>query len=94
MLAALMNAFSCTTKDRILLNQVLGLERSEYVRSSGADLPDDLMLPVLVKCLPKHIQQHVQLQLNESSTYSQVRSMVVGYERTTTTWSPGKLIQS
>ena len=93
LLAALMNAPSFTTRDRTLLDQVLGLERirSEYVRAAGADLPDDLMLSVLVKCLPKHIQQHVQLQLNESSTYSQVRSIVVGYERTTTTWSPGKI---
>eukprot|EP00435_Cladocopium_sp_Y103_P048265 s88_g14.t1 len=49
------------------------------------------MLSVFAKCLPKAIQQHVQLQLTESSTYSQVRAMVIGYERTTMTWSPGKI---
>ena len=88
-----MNVPSFTMKDKTLLDQVLGLERlrTEYMRSSGTDLPDDLMLSVLVKCLPKAIQQHVQLQLTESSTYSQVRAMVIGYERTTTTWSPGKI---
>ena len=93
LLAALMNAPNFTMKDRTLLDQVLGLERirAEYVRSSSTDISDDLMLSVLVKCLPKAIQQHVQLQLNESSTYSQVRNLVVGYERTTTTWSPGKI---
>ena len=92
-LAALMGVPSFTTKDRTLLDQVLGLERmrAEYVRSSGTDIPDDIMLSVLVRALPKAIQQHVQLQLSETSTYDQVRAMVVSYERTTTSWSPGKI---
>ena len=92
-LAALMGVPSFTTKDRTLLDQVLGLERmrAEYVRSSGTDIPDDIMLSVLVRALPKAIQQHVQLQLRETSTYDQVRAMVVSYERTTTSWSPGKI---
>ena len=82
---------SFTTRDRTLLEQVLGLERmrAEYVRSSGTDIPDHIMLSVLVRFLPKAIQQHVQL--NDSSTYHQVRAMVVSYERTTTSWSPGKI---
>ena len=92
LLAALMHEASFTMKNKTLLDQVLGLERlrTEYMRSSGTDLPDDLMLSVLVKSLPKEIQQHVQLQLTESSTYSQVRAMIIGYERTTMTWNPGK----
>lgn len=92
LLAALMHEASFTMKNKTLLDQVLGLERlrTEYMRSSGTDLPDDLMLSVLVKCLPKEIQQHVQLQLTEFSTYSRVRAMIIGYERTTMTWNPGK----
>ena len=81
------------TKDKTLLDQVLGLERlrAEYAKSSGADLPDDLMLSVLVRALPRHIQQHVQLQMDENSTYEDVRALVVGYEKVTTSWSPGKI---
>ena len=58
---------------------------------TGADIPDDIMLSVLARALPKAIQQHVQLQLNETSNYDQMRAMVVSYERTTTSWSPGKI---
>ena len=74
-LAALMGVPSFTTKDRTLLDQVLGLERmrAEYI-------PDDIMLSVLVRALPKAIQPHVQLQLNETSTYDQVRAMLVSYD--------------
>ena len=45
-------------------------------------MQDDIMLSVLVRALPKAIQQHVPLQMTETATYAQVRSMVVGYEST------------
>ncbi|CAK9035807.1 unnamed protein product [Durusdinium trenchii] len=88
LLSALMN-LPPFTKDRTLLEQVLGLERlrDEYRRSSGAEVPDDLMLSVLVKCLPGHIRQHIQLQLTETSTYAETRRAVVGYESVTASWA-------
>ena len=69
-----------------------GLERlrAEYAKSSGTDVPDDLMLSVLVRSLPRHIQQHVQLQMDETSSYEDIRSLVIGYEKITS-WSPGKI---
>ena len=54
-------------------------------------MPDDLMLSVLVRSLPRHIQQHIQLQMDETSTYEDIRSLVIGYEKITTSWSPGKI---
>eukprot|EP00435_Cladocopium_sp_Y103_P063021 s303_g24.t1 len=92
-LAALMNIPSFTLKDRTLLDQVLGLERlrTEYVRSSGVDLPDDIMLSVLVKALPKAIQQHVQLQLNESSTYNEVTLYQHSILAWCSSWTPSKI---
>ena len=88
-----MNVPGFTQKDRTPLDQIWGLERlrTEYVRSSGLEIADDIMLSVLVRALPKAIQQHIQLQMNENSTYSQVRSLVVAYEKTTTSWSPSMI---
>ena len=92
-LSALVNVPNFVTKDRTLLDQILGLERlrAEYVRASGTDNADDVMLSVLVRALPKALQQHVQLQMSETSSYDQVRTMVIPYERTTTSWSAGKI---
>ena len=92
-LSALMNIPTFVQKDRTLLDQILGLERlrTEYCRASGTDIADDIMLSVLVRALPKAIQQHVQLQMSETSTYAQIRSLVVAYEKTTTSWSPAKI---
>ena len=49
------------------------------------------MLSVLVRALPKGIQQHIQLQMSENSTYNQIRDLVLSYETVRTTWSPTKI---
>ena len=92
-LSAFVNVPNFTLKDKTLLDQILGLERmrAEYVRARGVDVADDVMLSLLVRALPKALQQHAQLQMNRNSSCDQVRSMVVAYERTTTSWSAGKI---
>ena len=78
-LGAYMN-YPSFDKSRSLLEHIQLLERvrTEYRKASGVELADDIQLSVLVRCLPKHIQQHVQLQLKEDSTYNDVRSAVLG----------------
>ena len=88
-----MNIPSFSLKDKTLMDQILGLERlrTEYMRSSGTYVADDLMLSILVKSLPKALQTHIQLQMTEHSTYAQVREVVLSYETVTTTWSAGRI---
>ena len=89
--------FSCIQQDadHRRVEQIQGFERlrNEYRRSSGVDLADDVSLSILVRCLPKALQQHVQLQLREDSTYSNstVRSMVVANEQTTSSWTDKRI---
>ena len=92
MLSALMN-FPQFNKSQTIIEQIQGFERlrNEYRRSSGVDLADDVSLSILVRCLPKALQQHVQLQLKEDSTYNSVRSMVVAYEQTTSSWTDKRI---
>ena len=80
-------------KSQTIIEQIQGFERlrNEYRRSSGVDLADDVSLSILVRCLPKALQQHVHLQLKEDSTYNSVRSMVVAYEQTTSSWTDKRI---
>ena len=91
-LGAYMN-YPSFDKSRSLLEHIQLLERvrTEYRKASGVELADDIQLSVLVRCLPKHIQQHVQLQLKEDSTYNDVRNAVLGYENVTQNWSEKKI---
>ena len=65
--------------------------RSEYQRCAGQDISDDLALSILVKCLPAAIRQHVQLQITEKHTYSDIKAFVQTYEMTTSTWSTSRV---
>ena len=81
------------TREKTLLEQVQGLERiaDEYRKSSGADVADDILLTTLVKCLPKQLQQHVQLNMTETSTFAEIKEKVIAFERLSTTWSKEKV---
>ena len=81
------------TGQRTLLEQIQGLERmaDEYRKSSGTDCGDDLMLTTLVRCLPKQIQQHIQLNMQDTSTFREIKEKVVAYERVSSSWSKDRV---
>ena len=81
-------------KDRSTLEQVQNLERvaDEYRRSSGRDISDDILLSTLVRVLPRDVQRHVQLTMSETSTYAEVRELVVAHERIAFNWSRDRVL--
>ena len=85
--------FPVFTKDKTLSEQIVGLERlrSEYTRCSGQDLSDDLCLSVLVRCLPSQLRQHVQLQMQDSHTFQDIKNYALSYELTTSTRTTSKV---
>ena len=80
-------------KDKSLYDQIQGLDRliAEYQKASSLTVPDDVSLSVLVRCLPAHIRQHIQLSLGQSSTYASVRSRVLGFETVTNNWARSRI---
>lgn len=85
--------FPVFTKDKTLSEQILSLERlrSEYTRCSGQDLSDDLCLSVLVRCLPSQLKQHVQLQMQDTHTFNDIKNYALSYELTTSSWTTSKV---
>ena len=92
-LSAYMN-FPAFDKSKTFLEHIQSLERvrTEYRKVAGVDIGDDLQLNVLIRCLPKFLQQHIQLQLTESSSYQNVRDAVLSYETVTQSWSEKKVL--
>ena len=73
------------TKDKTILEQVHALDK--YRKASGLEVSDDILLTTLVKSLPKQLQQHIQLNLTESSIFGEIKDRSIAYERVNTTWS-------
>ena len=48
-------------------------------------------LSILVRCLPGHIRQHVQLSLDDASSYADERTKVLSFESVTANWSTSRI---
>ena len=91
-LSAIMG-YPAFTKDRTLVEQLQTLERlgDEYYKTAGVNIAEDILLTTLVRPLPRHVQQHIQLGMDDNTTYQQVRDRVVAYERVSSSWTKDKI---
>ena len=57
----------------------MGLERlaDEYFQVSKEELSDNTKLSVLLKMVPSHLRQHLQLQMDDKSDYASTRDRVL-----------------
>lgn len=71
-----------------LMAQVLRLEHafSEYEKL-GQSLGDELKTAILLRSVTGQLKTWLQLQVKETTTYSQLREMVMLYDSSTTKWS-------
>lgn len=69
-----------------------GLDRlmSEYPKAAATAVPEEVALSVLIRCLPMHIKQPIQLNLDETSTQTTIRNRVLGFESVTNKQKGGK----
>ena len=94
MLSAIMG-LPAFTRDRTLREQLMGFERlvAEYEKASGNQLPADVKLSVVLKAIPKTLQSHVHLRMDTSTSYDDVKSLVLSYEVSTTNWTASRIQQ-
>ena len=92
-LSAIMG-YPAFTKDRMLVEQLQTLERlgNEYYKTAAVNIAEDILLTPLVRSLPRHVQQHIQLGMDNNTTYQQVRDRVVAYERVSSSWTKDKIL--
>lgn len=66
------------------MEQVQSLERvkDEYQRSTNTAISDDLVVSILLRVLPKNIQQHLHLQMT---------STTLNYEIASSSFSAGRI---
>ena len=64
----------------------------EHDKIAGVNIAEDILLTTLVRCLPHHVQQHIQLGMDDNTTYQQVRDRVIAYERVSSSWTKDKIL--
>ena len=56
------------------------------------NISEDILLTTLVRPLPRHVQQHIQLGMDDNTTHQQVRDRVIAYERVSSSWTKDKIL--
>ena len=76
-----------------MISQVMKLESAfqEYEKL-GDVLPETTRSAVLLRCLTGQLKTWMQVQLGESTKYSEIREGVLCYERSTTRWSESMVL--
>ena len=76
-----------------MISQVMKLESAfmEYEKL-GDPLPETIRAAVLLRCLTGQLKTWMQLQLGESTKYSDIREGVLSYECSTTKWSESMVL--
>ena len=76
------------------LENLLAFEKlvEDYERITDIAYSNELKMGTLLRCLPQHLRQHLQLNLTSTTTYSQMRTAVINYEQTTSAWTPNKIM--
>lgn len=78
------------------LSQIMKLEAAfaEYSKINSAALSEDLRSAVLLRCVTGQLKTWIQLRIDDSTTYSEIRESILGYERSTTKWSEQMILGS
>ena len=71
-----------------LLPQILKLEE-HYIQYEkfGGKLSQDMKAAILLRSVGGQMKVHLNLALNEGSTYSQIREAIIAFDNATTKWN-------
>ena len=77
-----------------LLPQILKLEEHfiQYERLSGSKLPADMKAAVLLRAVGGQMKVHLNLTLNEGSSYQKIREAILAFDTATTRWNESAAI--
>ena len=73
---------------QLLQPQVLKLEEAlEEARKAGSTIPDQLQQAILLKCVSGQLRTHLNLAIQETTTFKELREQVLKWDRSQQKWS-------
>ena len=87
MLQSIMSYPSFVMKNSIMSQLVRLEEHFVQFEKMGGKLTDEMKSAVVLKCVSGPLKIHMNLSLNESSTYAEIREVIKAYDTATTKWT-------
>ena len=74
--------------NQLLQPQLMKLEEAlEEARRAGSSIPDQLQQAILLKCVSGQLRTHLNLAIQESTTFKELREQVLRWDRSQQKWS-------
>ena len=74
--------------NQLLQPQLLKLEEAlEEARRAGSDIPDQLQQAILLKCVSGQLRTHLNLAVQDATTFKELREQVLRWDRSQQKWS-------
>ena len=91
MLQSLMSYPAFNMKGSVMAQVVRMEEHFNQFEKMGGKLTDEMKAAVLLKCISGPLKIHLNLSLNESSSYAKIREVIQAYDTATTKWTDGAI---
>ena len=87
-LMAALTSWSPFNMQQSLQPQLLRLEEAlEEAKRAGSTIPDQLQQAILLKCVSGQLRTHLNLAIEEKTTFSELRERVLRWDRSQQRWS-------
>lgn len=87
-LTAALTSWPAFTMNTSLQPQIMRLDEAlEECRRAGSTIPDELKQAILLKCVPGQLRTHLNLAIQETTTFKDLREKVVQWDRGQQKWN-------
>ena len=81
---------------KTILEQILAYEQlvQHFEKISSSTYPSELRVAARVKCSGQKLREYLQLTIGEHSTYSDLKEIILGYDKACRSWKPETVLKS
>eukprot|EP00435_Cladocopium_sp_Y103_P012540 s76_g3.t1 len=95
-LAQTLSNYPVFTNNKGIMEQILSYEQSvqQFEEVSSSTYPAELKIATLVRCSHQKLRDHLQLTIGEKTTYSQLKEVMLGYDKACRSWTSESVLKS
>ena len=95
-IAQTLASYPAFPKDKSVLESILAYKQlvPQFEELSGTSYPSELKSATITKCSDAKLREHLQLTIQDTTTYAQLREVVLNYEKASKSWTGEAVLKS
>ena len=83
-------------KEKSVMEQILQYEQlvGQFEELAATKYPDELKSATLIRCAETKLREHLQLTVRDSTSFAQLKDLILGYEQASRSWNSETVLKS